>query len=585
MGGLYTGRPPPAWPGRAARSPCGLIAPITRVVHSARIFAVSVLRTAPDTAPASRDVSGRQRALAALAVAALTALLVLPPLGRHLIAYSGEARMALLARDMLERRTLFHARVEGQHYRNKPPLYPWSIALVSWGRGRVTEATAQAPVAVAAIASAVFTCLLGSRLWGPRAGLWAGVILATSAGFFSHSQVLLPDMLVTAFTTAATYAFWRWVTAPPGRLAGAAFYAALAFAVFAKGPVGLLPLAAAALWLVSEHGARGLTRLASPAGLLIFAGVTALWLGPFLAAGTQTFGETVLWGDWLSWYLGLPSPRRVGEFLVDALVGFLPWSFVLPLALGHAVRDRRDPATRWALVSCLVPLAVIVLSRNRLPIYLLPVYPGAALLVAWWADTRAAAPSRLARAVGSLAPLAVVAALVVAPFVPDVKESEIFAVPGFAWRAIPLGIGAVLLGLVFFRALRDGRPTLLVWGGGAVMAVLLALGVSLADQAIRTTQDFRVVAAALARHAAGGEVRLFSASLLLPVDFYYGRQLVRMQTIGELDRFLARPDRPIVLIDRRYWRDFQRQFPPDLRVLERIPIQGQELVIAGRAPA
>ena len=173
-------------------------------------------------APSPRD---------ALIVAAVAALLIVSPLGRHLIAYSGEARMALLARDMIERRVLFQAHVEGQLYRNKPPLYPWSIALASLPGGRVTAATAQVPVAVAAIATAVVTCLLGARLFGRRAGLWAGLILTTSAAFFGHSQVLLPDMLVAAFTTAAAYAFWRYVSAPPGRLALAGFYTAVAFAV------------------------------------------------------------------------------------------------------------------------------------------------------------------------------------------------------------------------------------------------------------------------------------------------------------------------------------------------------------------
>ena len=88
------------------------------------------------TAPSLRD---------ALIVAAVAALLIVSPLGRHLIAYSGEARMALLARDMIERRVLFQAHVEGQLYRNKPPLYPWSIALASLPGGRVTAATAQVP--------------------------------------------------------------------------------------------------------------------------------------------------------------------------------------------------------------------------------------------------------------------------------------------------------------------------------------------------------------------------------------------------------------------------------------------------------
>jgi hypothetical protein len=115
------------------------------------------------------------------------------------------------------------------------------------------------------------------------------------------------------------------------------------------------------------------------------------------------------------------------------------------------------------------------------------------------------------------------------------------------------------------------------------MALVLSVGVRLNDEAIRLTQDFRVVAAALARHAGGADIRLFSASLLLPVDFYVGRQLERMERVEDLRGYLARPDRPVVLIDRRYWLVFQRDFPADLQVLEKIPIQGQELFIARRS--
>jgi 4-amino-4-deoxy-L-arabinose transferase-like glycosyltransferase len=521
----------------------------------------------------------------ALIVAAFAALLVLPSLGQHLIAYSGEARMALLARDMIERGTLFGARVEGHHYRNKPPLYPWSIALLSLPRGRVTETTAQIPVMLAAIATAVLTCLLGTQLFGRRAGLWAGLILATSAGFFSHSQVMLPDMLMAAFTTAALLAFWRSVSAPAGQIAIVGFYAALAFAVFSKGPAGLLPLLAAGTWLLTEHGLPGLARLWSPAGLAIFAAVTVIWLAPFLSAGSQSFGEAVVWGDWLSWYLGVPLPRRVAQFFLDAFVGLLPWSPALVLGLVYAVRSRRDPAVRWAFLSCLVPLAVIVMSSARLRVYLLPVYPAAAILVAWWADVHGAERSRLASVFAWLSLATVVITLAVAPFIPDVRESEVFLMPGFVWRALPLAVAVLVLGGVLFWGLSRGRPTLLVYGGVALMAVVLIGGVRLNGRVIRMTQDFRVVAAALERHGRGGDVRLFSASLLLPVDFYVGRQLVRMQTPPDLQQYLGRPERPIVLVDQRYWRDFQGEFPLDLRVLEKIRIQGQDLFIVGRQPS
>ena len=74
----------------------------------------------------------------ALLVVALTAALVLPPVGHRLIVTSHEARFALVAGDMLERHVWFDARLRGQPYRNKPPLHPWIIVACSWWTGRVT---------------------------------------------------------------------------------------------------------------------------------------------------------------------------------------------------------------------------------------------------------------------------------------------------------------------------------------------------------------------------------------------------------------------------------------------------------------
>ncbi|MBI2154250.1 MAG: hypothetical protein HYU24_11165 [Candidatus Rokubacteria bacterium] len=104
------------------------------------------------------------------------ALLVVPPIGQRVIATSDEARFALLARDVLERGAWFDVQVRGKQYRNKPPLYPWSIAVLSLPGGRVTEARAHAPVALTAIGAVLVTFLLGDRLFGLRAGFWAALI-------------------------------------------------------------------------------------------------------------------------------------------------------------------------------------------------------------------------------------------------------------------------------------------------------------------------------------------------------------------------------------------------------------------------
>ena len=172
----------------------------------------------------------------ALLVTLFTAILVLPPLGARQIVSGDEARFAVLAQDMLKRGTWFDARVRDQRYRNKPLMYPWAIKLLSMPGGRVTETTAQLPIAMAALAAVFFTVRLGERLFSARAGTWAGLILATSYAFFAHSQAVLPDMLVVAFGMAALTAFWTAMTRPPAGRALVAFYACVALGVFSKGP-------------------------------------------------------------------------------------------------------------------------------------------------------------------------------------------------------------------------------------------------------------------------------------------------------------------------------------------------------------
>lgn len=529
--------------------------------------------------------TGGARLRGALLVAAVAALLVLPPLGQRPITTSDEARFPLLARDMIERGAWFDVQVREKHYRNKPPLYPWGIAILSLPRGRVTEATAQLPVALAAIATVLFTFLIGDRLFDRRAGLWAALILATSYGFFEHSQKLLPDMLVVGFATVAGYAFCRAALGSSESGALVAFYAALAFGVFAKGPVGLLPLLAGAVWLWTEHGARGLSRLWSPVGVAVFAVVTASWVGPFLALGTRSFVKNVFWQNWLSWYLGLPMPWGVATAVVNALMDFMPWTLLAPLAFAYAARARRDPAVRFALVWFLVPLLAILLSENQRERYLLSIYPGAALLVAWWADAHGAVRTAAPRAVawGSLAIVGAVLAVLAVPVGVTPPESR-FA-PGVSWEILPLVAGGALIALALFWGLRIGRPGLLIYGGVVAMVVILGYGTGLYNAWVQKTQDFPRLAAAIARSSPDGTPGVFGGRFF-PIDFYLGRELHRIQTVEEFNEYLARPERPVVVVNGRTWKRIQGQISPDIRAIDRMWVRGQEMLIVrmGRPP-
>ncbi len=107
---------------------------------------------------------GATRLRAALVVAVVATLLVLPPVGRRLNTTGGingddEACYRLMAREMPVRGVWCDLHVRGERTWEKPPLLPWMIAVFARIRGSVTEAPAQLPVGLAPIVTVIATFL------------------------------------------------------------------------------------------------------------------------------------------------------------------------------------------------------------------------------------------------------------------------------------------------------------------------------------------------------------------------------------------------------------------------------------------
>jgi 4-amino-4-deoxy-L-arabinose transferase-like glycosyltransferase len=516
----------------------------------------------------------------ALLVVALGAALVLPPVAQRLIVTSHEARFALVAGDMRERHVWFDARLRGQPYRNKPPLYPWAIVACSWWTGRVTEGAARLPGALATIATALGMFLLADRLFDRRAGLWAAAILGTSYGVFAHSQMIVPDMLMIAFGIFAGYAFWHAVTDPASRGAMVAFYAMLGLGVFVKGPAGLLPLAVAVVWLWTEHGVSGLRRLWSLAGAALFVALCLAWVIPFLSLGSERFVSNVMWTDWVRYYFRAPRPAAIGGQLVDFVVGFAPWTLLVPFAVVEAARRRSEPAVRFAILWLGVQFVLIMASTNQRVRYLLSLYPGTALLVARWAldDGPPRRVHRAAVVVGAIA--VVLGATAMALAGPPWPRDLLF---GLRWSVPLAGLLAVLVALAY--GLWSGRRGLLMAGVGAGAAVALASSIGLYDHWINADRNFKALAATVEHRAGGGDVGVFvSKGDYLQIDYYLGRDLTPLATPAEFEAYVAGPKRPVVVVNQENWERWGRQMPPTLLVLDAALVGGETIRIVRLPP-
>jgi hypothetical protein len=110
------------------------------------------------------------------------------------------------------------------------------------------------------------------------------------------------------------------------------------------------------------------------------------------------------------------------------------------------------------------------------------------------------------------------------------------------------------------------------------MAVVLFAGVWIYNDRINATHDFKALAASVERHAHGGEVGVFvSKGEYLQIDYYLGRDLRTLAFPSDLAAYVARPERPVVVINQENWERHERQMPAGLRVLE-APLVGGETI-------
>ena len=355
-------------------------------------------------------------AAAALAAAALT----LPFLGTVGLWDPWETHYTEVGRQMLARGDLVHPFWQDAWFFSKPALTPWLAALgltlagVPGGEGALPPATSfwvRLPFALLSVAAVAVLAAQVARLAGRRAGLLAGLVLATSPLWLLVSRQAMTDLPFAACVAVATAALARRLL-DPAASAGwtVAAWVAMGLGALAKGLLGPgLPLASVALFALlerrpwAETGA-SLRRLASPAALAAFAVVALPWyllmLGfDGLDAEGKTFFQRFFLHDHLARLTtGVYSSTPGGSFtyfLEQGAWGFFPWVGLVPLAVlgpwpaaAPAARLGRLAATQAALAFVLFSA-----SATRFHHYILPALPALAVAVGLALDGLLAAPA------------------------------------------------------------------------------------------------------------------------------------------------------------------------------------------------
>jgi 4-amino-4-deoxy-L-arabinose transferase-like glycosyltransferase len=278
------------------------------------------------------------------AVVLIFLLVYAPGLYRPALLDDADATHAEAAREMITSGDFITLHVNGVRYLEKAPL-PYWLAGLSYRAFGVSEFSTRLPTFLAILLSVTMASIWALRAFGRHAGVYAGLFVTTSVGFYLFTRIFIPEALLSLLIGSSLYFLLTALDARGNStLRWYAGYASVALAVLSKGLIGIVFLGSSAagylLWSGEWRRWREF-RLAGGFGLFLL--IAAPW---HVLAGIRSRGFFWFYfvNEHFLRFLGKRYPMDYNKLPPLAywgltLVWLFPWS--LFLALIFRTRSRR----------------------------------------------------------------------------------------------------------------------------------------------------------------------------------------------------------------------------------------------------
>ncbi len=305
-----------------------------------------------------------------------------------------EPRYAQVAREMFLNRDLITPTLGGHTWFEKPALLYWMIvgAFKVFG---VSEWSARLGPAICGLLTIMAVWCIGRAVEGAPGLAFCGVLVsATCLGLIVFSRATSFDVVITMTTTwsLAFFLLHELPTTKNKRLLLAGFYVFVGLSLLAKGLVGVvIPFGVVGLYyLLRRAWPRRSVWLSLIWGIPLALLVSATWYGPVIARHGWTFIDEFFvqhhFARFVSNKYHHPQPFYFYPVIILMLV--LPWTVHLIIALLKARSwqwrgtDSASIIRVFSLAWLMLPIVFFSFSGSKLPGYILPAVPAAALLVA-----------------------------------------------------------------------------------------------------------------------------------------------------------------------------------------------------------
>lgn len=324
----------------------------------------------------------------------IASLSILAGVGNGTFWEPDEPRFAEATRQMFARGDFLTPYLNGAPRFEKPILFYWTQAAAFTAFGD-SEFSARLPSALAGVGIVFILYVVGVEIASRRAALVAALVMATMFRFVSFARIGLTDVPVMFFIVAALFGFLRATRHGSSRWALAA-WVCIGLGALTKGPVGLLPVAIWATYAALARNWSLFARTRPLAGTTIALAIVLPWYVVMVVQHGRTFTDFAIGHEIVERMLSEQSfgaPARGFFYYFKIWPGdAAPWSALFVASAGWIAWrwSSLDRSNRQAVVFAaawfIAVFVVFSLSRSKVPHYVLPAYPAAALFIGVFVD-------------------------------------------------------------------------------------------------------------------------------------------------------------------------------------------------------
>ncbi len=309
-------------------------------------------------------------------------------LGKFGLLDPDEPFYCLTAKEMLANSDPWTPRIFGQPQFEKPIFFYWVLYACFHFFG-ITEFAARLGPCLAGMLVVFLVYLWGRILFKrPEPAFAAASILASSGQFVVLSRVVLTDIFLCLFVTAALASFtWGYLKARRRALAWHLVFVFLGLGFLTKGPLGFfVPLSGIVAYALFNREEWVLKSFPWKGGLAIFSIIGFPWY--FMMAkmhGVDFLAHFFIHENVRRFFMAEHRGMDKGYFYPLVMVfGFFPWSSFVAAAFWRAFSPGQNKIGRF-LASLFIPsFCFFMLAKSKLMSYIFPLYPIAALMAGAW---------------------------------------------------------------------------------------------------------------------------------------------------------------------------------------------------------